>query len=365
MLSAEVTPSMEASYSVIDTDMHIRESFEAVAKYFEEPWRSRVLEGGNAGKEYFWPTGSSGDRFGWGRLDREGISHPHGPMDPDEVYTMMEYIEADKAIVLSHMMLRYGDIKSEDDRVIAFAKGCTEYMLDQVTNADDGIYTALPIPYHDPEVAAELIAEYKDEDDIVAGCLVTAGPEPPLGNRKYDPIYEALEDAGLPAIFHTGGSGIDSYHVKGFEKFIETHTLGFLENNMAQLTSIVIQGVPEKFPDLQIAFQESGIYWVPMMMHRLDEEYLKRPNEAPLLERKPSEYMKEFFYGTQPMEVSGDQEFLEQTIKMMGGPERLLYASDYPHWDFDRITTITERMFLSNEEKQRILASNAEEVFGI
>lgn len=356
---------MTGEYTVVDTDMHYREEFNDLIDYFEEPWQSRLRDGGKAGREYFWPSGSSGDRFGWGRISRDDISPPHGPSTPDEVETMMDFVDADHAIILSHMMLRYSSIKSEDDRVIAFARGCTEFMLDKIVDPSNGVYTALPLPYHDPQAAVEMIDDYHQAEGIVAGCLVTAGPEPPLGHRSYDPIYERLEETGLPAIFHTGGSGIDNYHVKGFEKFIETHTLGFLENNMAQLTSIVVQGTKEKFPDLEIAFQESGIFWVPMMMHRLDEEYLKRPNEAPLLEQRPSKYMKEFYYGTQPMEVSGDQRFLEQTIDMIGGPDRLIYASDYPHWDFDRITTVSERSFLSESEKQQILGGNAIEVFGL
>ena len=355
---------MGTEYSVIDTDMHFTESFDDIAPYLTDPWRTRVMEGGKSAKNYFWPSGSSGDRYGWGRLARDGISHPHTPMEPEEARTMVDFIGAEHAIILSHMMLRYSSLKAEDDRVISFAKGCTDYMLDNITDHSEGLLTALPIPYHDPEAAADLIDDYSDEDDIVAGCLVTAGPEPPLGNREYDQIYEALERADLPAIFHTGGSGIDSFHVKGFEKFVETHTLGFLENNMEQLTSIVIQGLPEKFPDLDIVFQESGIFWVPMMMHRLDEEYLKRPEEAPLLEKPPSEYIQEIYFGTQPIEKSADPDYLEKCIRMIG-TEQLMYASDYPHWDYDRPTTVSELPFLTEDEKASILGGTAREVFGL
>ena len=41
--------------------------------------------------------------------------------------------------------------------------------------------------------------------------------------------------------------------------------------------------------------------------------------------------MKEFYYGTQPMEIVPDKKYLQYVIEMIGGPDRLMYASDYPH----------------------------------
>jgi predicted TIM-barrel fold metal-dependent hydrolase len=131
------------------------------------------------------------------------------------------------------------------------------------------------------------------------------------------------------------------------------------------LTSVVVQGIPEKFPDLDIAFLESGIFYVPMIMHRLDAEYMKRPSEAPILEQRPSEYIKDFYFGTQPLENPENEQYLEWTIEMMGGPDNLLFATDYPHWDYDPPEVIENLSFLSESEKDAVLGGNAEEVYGI
>ncbi len=204
----------------------------------------------------------------------------------------------------------------------------------------------------------------EDEEAIRGGCFVTAGANPPLGNRKYDPIYERLEDAGLPIVFHTGGSGLDDYVRAGYEEMIETHTLGFLESNMSQLVSLVCQGVPEKFPDLDIVSMESGVTYVPGLISRLEEEYHKRPEEAPLLEKRPSEYITSYYFGTQPLEVSASRRLLELCFEMLGS-DRLPYASDHPHWDFDSPSIIMDLPFLSDEDRKRILAGNAAEVFDL
>ena len=59
-----------------------------------------------------------------------------------------------------------------------------------------------------------------------------------------------------------------------------------------------------------------------------------RSSEAPLLKRLPSEYMREMFYTSQPLEYT-DAEALAQTFRMIDAETQLMYSSDYPHWDFD------------------------------
>ena len=350
------------STRIIDADAHYWEPISDFSAYLDEPWKSRIADRNDPGGLL---PASTGDRFMAGRIQREEVSYPVEDMTPDQIPEVMEHVGVDDIVLLPNKMLNFGQLAGEDERPIALANGYIDYMLDKVVNPDEGIYTMIIAPYQDPDAVVDLIDRVGDEQGVVAVCMITAGPEPPLGNRKYDAIYAAAENAGLPAVFHTGGSGLDAFFIRGYEKFIETHTLGFLWNNMAQLTSVVVQGVPEKFPDLDIVFQESGLFWVPTMMHRLDTEYLKRQSEAPLLTKRPSAYMREFYYGTQPLEMPEEEAKLERVIEDIGGPERVMYASDYPHWDYDRPSAILERPFLSATEKERILSGTSAEVFGI
>ena len=92
---------------------------------------------------------------------------------------------------------------------------------------------------------------------------------------------------------------------------------------------------------------ESGLAWIPFLMQRLDNEWMMRCSEVPLLKRKPSDYMREMYYSTQPMEMVNNREALELTFKMINAETQLLYASDYPHWDMDLPSTIYDLPFLS------------------
>ena len=87
-----------------------------------------------------------------------------------------------------------------------------------------------------------------------------------------------------------------------------------------------------------------------------------RPSECPLLKRKPSEYMREMFYSSQPMEIQ-DMDALECTFRMIDAENSLLYASDYPHWDFDLPSTIWDLPFISDRARHNILGGTAHRLF--
>jgi predicted TIM-barrel fold metal-dependent hydrolase len=368
--------------TVVDVDAHYTGQFDDLVEYIDdELYRSRIEEVVKAGRspgsiKGFWPrvTGedqnfrkSHGSSSGGGwSIDDEMGEDAELATSREEVRAVMDKLGIEKIILLGNQMLTFDQLQGRDRRQEIYANAYADYMLDQLTDPERGIYTAVPLPTKDPDAAADLIDRVGDEDGIVAGCFVTSKVEPPLGNRHYDVIYEAAQRAGLPLVFHGGsGGGVDGFYVRGFSRRLSVHALGFLWANMAQLTSLLVQGIPEQYPDLDFVFQESGIFWIPSLMYRLDSEYLRRPNQAPLLEKRPSEYMKEMYYGTQPLDQPPRSEYFRYVIEMLGGPDRLMYASDYPHEDYDTVKAITDLAFLSEQEQAQILGGNAEEVFDI
>jgi predicted TIM-barrel fold metal-dependent hydrolase len=100
-------------------------------------------------------------------------------------------------------------------------------------------------------------------------------------------------------------------------------------------------------------------------MQRLDNEYMMRSSEVPLLKRKPSDYMREMYFSTQPMEMVDNREALELTFKLVNAESQLLYASDFPHWDMDLPSTIYDLPFVSEQGKRDILGGNAQRLFNL
>ena len=175
--------------------------------------------------------------------------------------------------------------------------------------------------------------------------------------------YALLEEMNLPLAFHAAYNWNDQ-SMAMLNRFISVHALGFVFHNMVHLTNWLINGLPERFPKLKLIFIESGLAWLPFMMQRLDNEYMMRSSEAPALKRLPSEYMREMFFTSQPMEKT-DMGALETTMRMIKAETQLLYSSDYPHWDFDLPSMIYDLPFLNETAKRNILGGNAIRLFNL
>ena len=128
---------------------------------------------------------------------------------------------------------------------------------------------------------------------------------------------------------------------------------------------MLVNAIPERFPRLKLMWIESGLAWVPFLMQRLDNEYLMRTSECPGLKRLPSDYMREMYFSTQPMERTASPQMMAASFEMMDAQNTLLYSSDYPHWDFDVPSVIYDLPFLSEQARRNILGENARKLFGI
>jgi len=339
---------------VVDPDAHYMEDTRQIAEYLPEPMRTRLAR--TAPSHIL--SNSTGDRWVMGRIKRPEVNYPNAYSEPEEIPGIMKFLGVDISVQLPNRMLQLSSTGQKDISV-GLADGFAAYMIDRVVNPAEGVYTMIIAPFQDPPRAADIIYKYADNPGMCAVCLITGGASPPLGDTRYDPIYRAAQDVQLPIVYHANGGSIDHFPIKGFQQFLETHTLGFLFYNLATLTSMLVQGVPERFPRLKFAFQEAGLFYIPMLMHRLDAAYRRRRAEAPLLKRLPSEYMLDFSYGTQPMEEPNKEEHLEMIFEMIDGPNTLVFSSDYPHWDYDLPSKITSLGFLDDDAKAKILGGNA------
>ena len=167
-----------------------------------------------------------------------------------------------------------------------------------------------------------------------------------------------MQERNLPLAFHAAFNWADP-GLSMTNRFIAVHALGFAWHNMLHLTNWVVNGMPERFPRLKTIWIESGLAWIPFLMQRLDNEYMMRTSDCALLKKKPSDYMRDMYFTSQPMEMVDNREALQLTFKMINAETQLLYSSDYPHWDMDLPSTIHDLPFLSEQAKRNILGDNA------
>jgi predicted TIM-barrel fold metal-dependent hydrolase len=56
---------------------------------------------------------------------------------------------------------------------------------------------------------------------------------------------------------------------------------------------------------------------------------------------------------------------LEVTMEAFTAETQLLFSSDWPHWDWDPPSTVTNLPFLSDQAKRNILGLNAARIFNL
>ena len=361
-------------FLIVDSDAHHYEfeSWPDIVKYIEDPvLRYRAEHGGPAGARGGSPTALLGaqpyDQSNSGRVQRYPLRHlekgdPGVPRDVSLIRREMDSIGIDYQIVFPTPMLQLGmhpDARLEP----ALSWAYTRWLTEEILPHDPRIRTLVYLPFGDPEASLRTIERFGEATGVV-GFMVTNARHQAVHANAYAPVYRALEERGLPLAFHASILSRERW-LEGMNKFLSMHALAFVVPSLIHLTNLVINGIPERFPKLNFIFIESGLAWLPFIMQRLDNEYMMRTSEAPLLKKLPSDYIREkFFFTTQPMETN-HHGALQVTMEMINAETQLLFASDYPHWDFDLPSTVYDLPFLSEETKRRILGGNAARLFGL
>lgn len=350
--------------TVVDCDVHLTERQSDYMSYLREPFKTLL-------------TRSKGDDYGYlsNLYPTPGFLTPvtTGKVQSDSVRSAadikqgMEMLETDRSIITPTQNL-YLSCVQHDDLAVALANAYNEWLLDQIVEPDDGLYGAALVAPQKPDRAAEEIDDRASEDGIVAAFIPSGGVHPPLGNERYDPIYRACEDNGLPVMMHNAAGTMMMnfpFQYTGLNRYLSTHLPAHAMQHMVNLADIVTQGVPERY-DIDFVIQEAGLGWIPYFIRRFDHEYSGKREDAPMLTKPPSEYLRDQFYFTsQPIEGADDPKYVAATVEFMGGADTLLFSSDYPHLDFDHSDELLRllRSKFSNDEIERIYGRTALEVF--
>jgi uncharacterized protein len=352
---------------VVDCDCHHYEgsSYKDIAPHIDSPSvRDIFARYGSWQIDHTIIPGSLGDRVLAGRVRREvGVQPEDSGFDPVawSVIESMLAMGIDYSVLFPTPMLvlgRHPQLEIE----VEYSRGYNRWLTKEILPQSDALVTMPYLPITDPDVAVSFIEEF-GEDPSVVGFLVTAARFQSLHENRFMKVFAALEERGLPLAFHSGPSW-SGQEFETLNRFLSVHALGFPFNAMLHLTNMVINGIPERFPNLRFIFMECGVTWLPFIASRLDTEYLMRPSEAPLLRRLPSEYIADFFHTSQPLEFASDEQ-MGINLKLIDAEHRLLYASDYPHQDFDHPSTIADLRCISSPARERILGLNAAELFGL
>jgi predicted TIM-barrel fold metal-dependent hydrolase len=355
-------------FLIVDVDSHHyeTEAFMEIAEYIEDPvlrheakYQGMSRGGISSVDGSYQEVAGRITRYPKRRSEKVPPT-PH--RDITLMHRWMDPLGVDMAVMFPTPMLNLA-ICPRVEVEVGLARAYNRWLCDTVLDADPRIKSMLYLPFNDPEACLKTVEEFGDRAGVI-GFMVTATHNKGVYDNAYAKTYAALQERNLPIGFHAMFSwGEQSLQLTN--RFMAVHALGFTWHNMLQMTNWLVNGMPVRFPRLKTVWIESGLAWVPFLMQRLDNEYMMRPSDAPLLKKKPSEYMRDMFFTSQPMEMVNNREALQLTFKMINAETQLLYSSDYPHWDMDLPSTIYDLPFLDETAKRNILGGNAQRLFNL
>lgn len=320
-----------ADITAIDCDVHPTvPGMAALMPYLDAFWRETVVEREILSLEsQSYPPGSPlSVRPDWRGRDGRGAV---------DVATLQKHVLDRWGTSVAILNCIYGvQLVLNADMARVFAHAVNDWIVKEWLDRDPRLRASIVVPLQNVEFAVEEIERCAVDPRFVQ-VLVLAMGEVPLGRRELWPIYARAERYGLPIGVHAGSSyrhpvtslGWPSYYVEDYS----AQSLGF----QSQLASLVTEGVFQKYPGLKVVLIESGVTWLPAFLWRLSKFWRGVRAEVPWVDRSPAEIVRDHVRLTaQPIDgPADDPAAVARVIEHMQSDEMLLYASDYPHWQFE------------------------------
>jgi uncharacterized protein len=248
----------------------------------------------------------------------------------------------------------------------ALTTALNTYTLERWIEPEPRLYGSICVPYEDPDLAVAEINRLAEHPRFIQ-VLLNLRTREPFGSRRYWPIYEAAVAHDLPVAVHVGGVGGNTVTGAGFPSYYFEDHAGYPQAFHAHITSLIAEGVFAAFPTLKWVCQEGGFAWLPWLCWRLDRAWRVLGAEVPHVKERPSETIaRHLWYTTQPIEEPEHPGQFAQLLEQLDGlgvTDRLLFSSDYPHWDFDAPDRALPRQ-MDRTLRQGVLSGHAAKLYG-
>jgi uncharacterized protein len=222
-----------------------------------------------------------------------------------------------------------------EDMAAAVARGINDWIAKEWLDRDPRLRASIVIPTQNVEFAVDEI-ERCAKDMRFVQVQMLAMQESPLGRRHWWPIYAAAERHNLPIGIHPGSTYRHSLTSLGWPSFYLEDYASYAQAFQSQLGSLICEGVFAKFPNLKVVLLESGVTWLPGFLWRISKFWRGVRAEVPWVDRSPADIVRDHVRLTiAPFDAPDDAALVERTIDHLRSDDLLLYASDYPHWQFD------------------------------
>ncbi len=256
------------------------------------------------------------------------------------------------------------------DRELGFAciQAYNDFQIEEWAGSAPGrLFAMVLLPYWDTALAIEELHR-----TAAKGAVAIAFNEnpyrqgfPSLHDHGYwDPLFAAVEEAGLPLCLHFGSSSFLFTSAPDAPRIVRSSAAPL--NSQLACIDWICSGVFERFPGLQAVFSESYLGWIPFVLEHCDHNWSHNfawSVDRADLPRPPSEYFSENISVCLVYDRFG-AELIERI-----GVDRVLAEADYPHpdsqWPNTRKVLEEYLDHLAPGDRMKVLRTNAEKLFNL
>jgi aminocarboxymuconate-semialdehyde decarboxylase len=297
------------------------------------------------------------DRSGGPAIHRNGapfMTLTSGMFDVDERLKAMDAAGVDLAVVSLTCPNVYWGGRETSGRA---ARLMNDHIA-QVSRAHpDRIRGLANLPWQYPEDALAEVRRACDELGHV-GVMVLANIDGAhLTDPRFAPLWEEIDRRGLPVLVHpTTPPGVDDMDMLSYNLVA---SVGFVIDTTLAIARMIYDGFFDRYTGVKIIAGHAGAT-LPYIAGRLDRCHEMMPACRARISQRPSSYLRRIFYDS----VCYTQEALELCVKV-GGPETVMYGSDYPHNIGDMEGCLSRVNALPAAVAEDVKHRNAERVFGL
>lgn len=347
--------------SVIDSDVHANvPSLEALFPYMEPKWiefcRERSVTGSGGLPNVYPPNAPNTARPEWRPGD--------GREPASELALLQEHVldpwKVDHAILNCYYAV---DWFRGPDFAPALARAINDWLIGEWLEKDSRLRASIVLPPRHPAEMVREIERIGDHPGFVQAFMPVRS-DVLYGNRRWHPVYEAMQRHGLVFGLHWGGvSETDPPTPTGWPSWFVEEYAGEQQLFMAQVMSVIAEGVFSAFPHLKMAVGEIGFAWLPPLWWRMEAKRKGLRRDIPWVnDTMPTVFREHVRFSAAPIDAGPPEQFAK-TLEWLGSDKLLMFATDYPHHHDDDLAALLT--LLSPEAQGRLMADNARELYGL
>lgn len=370
---------MHDKYRIIDADFHVMEPANMWREYIDPAFREQAPVGGHNRVALQFPGGpwmptlrhaSPEVEQGWkGFLGRRDVRYAEiaaRNYDSTAHLRAMDLEGVDISVNYPSQGL-YATARDDLSPPLAAAicRAYNDWMRDFCAASPRRMYGAAMVSLHDVDSAvAEATRAVKELGMKAVFVRATPIRGRNLGDPYYEPLWAQLEKLGVPLATHEAyGSLLPQVGEARFHTVAERRSAVHPMEQMMALMSLILSGVFERHPRLTLAVFECGASWLPFWLKRLDGHAETFAHELRHLSARPSEYFKRNCY----VSTECDDETVKYAIDFLGGADRILFSTDFPHPDGrwpKAVQTFLDNPGLGDADRVKILWDNPARLYG-